>query len=143
MGGVEIAPIYGAKGYEDRYLDFLSEEWLNILKYTVEKAKSLDMGVDLTQGTGWPFGGPQVTEDAAASRILIQEYQISDGKPFNQAIVFEKRKNGDSDPELMALMAYGANGENKEITQHPAASNLNTPVRFRYLQLPIRGPGTP
>ncbi len=24
LGGVEIAPIYGAKGFEERYLDFLS-----------------------------------------------------------------------------------------------------------------------
>ena len=60
LGGVEIAPIYGAKGFEDRYLEFLSPEWISILKHTVDKASELDLGVDLTQGTGWPFGGPQV-----------------------------------------------------------------------------------
>ena len=31
MGGVHIIPIYGAKGYEDDYLDYLSPEWMEML----------------------------------------------------------------------------------------------------------------
>ena len=27
IGGVEITPIYGARGYEDRNIDYLSEDW--------------------------------------------------------------------------------------------------------------------
>src|SRR5436190_15480652 len=60
IGGVEICPIYGAKGYESRYLDFLSPQWMKMLAHTTAEAKRLGMGVDLTTGTGWPFGGPQV-----------------------------------------------------------------------------------
>ena len=34
IGGVEITPIYGAKGYEDRYIDFLSPKWMDMLHFT-------------------------------------------------------------------------------------------------------------
>jgi hypothetical protein len=32
-----------------------------MLKYTLQEAKRLDMGIDLANATGWPFGGPWVT----------------------------------------------------------------------------------
>src|SRR5271156_949087 len=31
IGGVEICPIYGAKGYEDRYINYLSPKWMDML----------------------------------------------------------------------------------------------------------------
>ena len=55
LGGVEICPIYGAKGYETRFIDFLSPKWMEMLAYTTLEAKRLDLGVDLTTGTGWPL----------------------------------------------------------------------------------------
>jgi hypothetical protein len=58
FGGVEICPIYGVKGYEDRFIPFLSPEWLDLLAHTILTARKLGMEVDLTTGTGWPFGGP-------------------------------------------------------------------------------------
>ena len=70
FGGVEIAPIYGASGYESRYVKYLSPEWMRLLNYTVEKAKEQNMGVDLTNGTGWPFGGPTVSLQDAAQRDI-------------------------------------------------------------------------
>ena len=58
IGTAHIVPIYGAKGYEDRYIEYLSPEWLEMLDYCVKKAASLDMNIDMTTGTGWCFGGP-------------------------------------------------------------------------------------
>src|SRR5215218_4153573 len=60
FGGVEITPIYGARGFEYRYIDFLSARWMEMLRLTVRTADALDMGVDMNTGTGWPFGGPQI-----------------------------------------------------------------------------------
>ncbi|MEX2513519.1 MAG: hypothetical protein WD398_11480 [Cyclobacteriaceae bacterium] len=34
IGGLEIAPIYGAKGFENRFLNYLSPEWLEMLYHT-------------------------------------------------------------------------------------------------------------
>ena len=67
---MEICPIYGAKGTEERYLEFLSPKWMEMLAHTVAEAYRLGMGVDLTTGTGWPFGGPWVTADEASSRVF-------------------------------------------------------------------------
>jgi len=36
-----------------------------MLAYTVRQADALDMGVDMTTGTGWCFGGPTVTREEA------------------------------------------------------------------------------
>ena len=47
-GGVHIIPIYGAKGYESRYIDYLSPQWMDMLRHTVSEAARLDMGVDMT-----------------------------------------------------------------------------------------------
>lgn len=118
LGGVEIAPIYGAKGYEDRYIDFLSEDWLSMLDFTVTKAHALGMGVDMTQGTGWPYGGPQVSLEHAATRMVIQDYEKVDGKELETPIVFEKKKDSQPDAQLVAVMAYDANNNATEITEY-------------------------
>ncbi len=79
IGGVEIACIYGAKGFEDRYLNYLDPEWRDALVYTIHVADSLGMGVDFTQGSGWPFGGPWVSKQEAASRMIVRQYSRSAG----------------------------------------------------------------
>ncbi|MEN6457818.1 MAG: glycosyl hydrolase [Thermoguttaceae bacterium] len=67
LGGVHIIPIYGAKGYERQYLDYLSPQWLAMLRDTVREAERRGMFVDMTLGTGWCFGGPNVSaQDACA-----------------------------------------------------------------------------
>ena len=37
IGGVEICPIYGAKGAEDKYVDFLSPRWMELLAHVTER----------------------------------------------------------------------------------------------------------
>lgn len=69
FGGVEITPIYGAKGAEDRFLEFLSPEYVAALRFTCAEARRLGLGVDMATGTGWPFGGPHVGPDDVELRI--------------------------------------------------------------------------
>ncbi|MDY0931957.1 glycosyl hydrolase [Chryseobacterium sp. CFBP8996] len=95
FGGVEIVPIYGAKGFENKYINYLSPEWMKMLQFTTNKAKSLNMGVDMSVGTGWPIGGPQVDEQDAATKMIVQTYKIAPGEKFSEKIVLkdEKQKN--------------------------------------------------
>ncbi|MCD0455909.1 glycoside hydrolase [Chryseobacterium sp. LC2016-27] len=95
FGGVEIVPIYGAKGFENKYINYLSPEWMKMLQFTTNKAKSLQMGVDMSVGTGWPIGGPQVSENDAATKIIVQTYEIQSNEKFSKKIVLkdEKQKN--------------------------------------------------
>ena len=55
LGGMEVTTIYGAKGWEDRYRDYLSDEWMDLFCFTLKEAASRDLGVDLANASGWPF----------------------------------------------------------------------------------------
>ncbi|MDR3142081.1 MAG: glycosyl hydrolase family 2 [Tannerellaceae bacterium] len=84
IGGVEITPVYGVKGEEDRSIDFLSPEWMRMLSYTQSVAGRLGMGVDMNMGTGWPYGGPSVTLDDAATKAVFENGQLTIGKTRQQ-----------------------------------------------------------
>jgi hypothetical protein len=85
IGGVEITPIYGAKGYEERYLDFLSPKWIEMLVHTGREAKRLGLGVDMATGTGWPFGGPWIDEANALSRAVLKDGRLT-GEPTKMMV---------------------------------------------------------
>lgn len=76
IGSVEITPIYGVKGEEAREIAYLSPRWMEMLNYVQSEASSLNMIVDLSGGTGWPFGGPEIDPAHAASRQLVQRYRL-------------------------------------------------------------------
>jgi hypothetical protein len=76
LGGVHIIPIYGVKGYEDQFIPFLSDRWLAVFAHTVRGANRLGLGVDVTTGTGWPFGGPNVSTDMAAKRWQVENGRL-------------------------------------------------------------------
>jgi hypothetical protein len=80
LGGVHIIPIYGVKGYEDQFLPFLSEEWMHMVEFTIAKAGELNLGVDLTLGTGWPYGGSWIDKENAAKKLMIKVYQLKQVK---------------------------------------------------------------
>ncbi len=77
VGGVEITPIYGARGYENRYIDFLSPRWMEVLEFTGREAQRLGLGVDMATGTGWPFGGPWITEADGSKKIALQDGKLA------------------------------------------------------------------
>src|SRR5262249_46655025 len=104
LGGVEICPIYGAKGYEEKFIDFLSPKWMEMLAHTTAEAKRLGLSVDLTTGTGWPFGGPSVTADDASARAVLKSYDIAAGKGLT-----EKLPEG----KLLGLVAVSADGKQR------------------------------
>ena len=77
LGGVEITPIYGARGYEDRTLEFLSPRWVEMLEHTAAEAKRRGMGVDMATGTGWPFGGPEVSVAQGSSTAVLENGRLA------------------------------------------------------------------
>ncbi|OVE74864.1 hypothetical protein BVX97_06135 [bacterium E08(2017)] len=77
MGGVTIVPIYGAKGYEDRYIQHLSPEFVDMVSYACSEAERLGMWADMTTGTGWPFGGPMVTDEYCDAKVVYKDGKLS------------------------------------------------------------------
>jgi len=86
IGGVEVTPIYGVHGAEDRFIPYLSPEWMAMLDYTLREAIRLDIGVDMATGTGWPFGGPWIGDDTAARSIAHKEWMLGSGQRLSEQI---------------------------------------------------------
>jgi hypothetical protein len=107
LGGVEICPIYGAHGYEDRFLQYLSPPWMDMLAHTTREAKRLGLGVDLTTGTGWPFGGPRVPTEETSGRVLFQRYEVAGGATLTTAL---------PQGRLQCLRAIAEDGTQLELT---------------------------
>ena len=91
FGGMHIIPIYGVKGEESHFISYLSPAWLEMLDYTVQEANRLGLGIDMTVGTGWPFGGAHVTEGDAAKAFSIKN-PIKTGDKYTLEIIPTKQK---------------------------------------------------
>ena len=90
LGGLEITPIYGVKGTEGQFIDFLSPKWMQMFEYTLVEAKRLNLGIDMATGTGWPFGGPWV-EDKDASKYIVQKtYTLDGGEALRDTVQYRQ-----------------------------------------------------
>jgi hypothetical protein len=82
IGGVEIQPVYPlmleneTKGI--RNLQYLSPEFLDDVSFANQTARSLGLRVDITLGSGWPYGGPKTTLALAAGRLRAAAIPISE-----------------------------------------------------------------
>jgi alpha-L-rhamnosidase len=107
LGGVQIIPIYGAKGSESNYIDFLSPEWMQMMEFTVTGAHPLGLGVDMALETGWCFGGPTITNNDANALVVEKSFDLSGG---------EKLDGTFSQETTQALMAFGSEGRTVDLT---------------------------
>jgi len=115
IGGVEITPIYGTKGFEDQFLRHLSKGWMEMLVHTLDEAERLGLGVDMILGTGWPYGGPQVESEYAAGKLHIQSFELNAGERIIQKI----QVGEDDHPDLakvQLLFAFYEGGDKTDLT---------------------------
>ena len=137
LGGLHIIPIYGEKGDEKNFIQYLSPRWMELLVHTVQEAEKLGMGIDMTTGTGWPFGGPNIDLPSAAKKFVI--------KPVDMDTVYSpgditKRMVG---AELMALSVKKTEGSYENILANIKAGTTALPKRysgkaFALLMLPTK-----
>jgi hypothetical protein len=120
LGGVEICPIYGAKGYENRFISYLSPEWMNAYSTAIKDAHALGMGLDLTTGTGWPMGGPWIDSEHASSGIVLKHYLVKEGETLNTKTDGKGLPKGN----LQALRAIDASGNVIDLSNQLKNDNL-------------------
>ena len=58
---------------------FLSDAFLDDVRHAAQTARDLGLRVDLTVGSGWPFGGPQVKIADAAGKLRIERSIVEPG----------------------------------------------------------------
>src|SRR6266498_5646047 len=85
IGGFEVQPVYPLAPDDDstglRTLPFLSDDFIEALRFTADKARELGLRMDLTLGSGWPFGGPQVPINQAAGRLRYEHIKLDGATP--------------------------------------------------------------
>lgn len=88
IGGVEINPIKFPQRTDDMgvpSLQWLSQEWIEMLDFTLTEAKKLGLACDLIVGSGWPFGAEYLQGEEQAQVMVIgakklegvMDYEIS------------------------------------------------------------------
>jgi len=121
IGGFEVQPVHPltvddpAKGLVN--LRYLSPEFLDAVRFTASTARQLGLRMDMTMGSGWPYGGPHISGGLAAARLRVTRLgipkgtrhiplpKIDEGEKFLAAFV------GPKGGESFGSVATGKDGE--------------------------------
>jgi hypothetical protein len=84
IGGFEIQPVYPL-ALDDpqtgfRNFPYLSDEFLQDVRYANDEAAKLGLRVSLTLSSGWPYGGPNTPVTEAAGAIHLETTLIAGGE---------------------------------------------------------------
>ena len=135
FGGFEVQPTYPL-ALDGQYpglknIKFLSPEFYDLLGFTAAKAKEIGLRMDLTLGSGWPYGGPMFTREEAAQSIRFAgAVPIAAGQTSVAAPEWTGRRAVPDAPLIAALLGPitdGAPGESRY---------LPIPIKDRLAQLP-------
>jgi hypothetical protein len=83
VGGVEIATLYPLalddpqSGFHS--YPFAGPEHVDNLRYAAEQARQLGLRLDITLGSGWPFGGPHIPVTQAAGELRVETVPVQVG----------------------------------------------------------------
>lgn len=106
IGALEVTPIYGVVGNEAQELQYLSAPWMDAFKYAQAKGQHDGILIDMNLGTGWPFGGPEITIDDAASKLVYVDLTAT-GQELRSGINISVREEKEKPyAKLSRVMAY-------------------------------------
>jgi|GEM_PF-48521 len=89
LGGLELTPIYGVKGYEAQFIPYLSPAWMDMLQHTLKEAGRLGLGLDMANGTGWPFGGgPLIDGRYACKDFVYKTWSLKGGETLKDTVQY-------------------------------------------------------
>lgn len=75
----EYAEVLDDPGKGLKNLPFLSPEMLDDVAYAQAEGRKLGLRIDVTLGSGWPFGGPKTPLSQAITRIRVAEVPVVAG----------------------------------------------------------------
>jgi len=108
IGGVEIQPVYPLTLDDEskalKNLPYLSPEFLDAVQFANHTAHELGMRVDITLGSGWPYGGPKTPIALAAECLKVVALPIT-----STTIILPTLADGDK-----AIAAFAVSGTEKD-----------------------------
>ena len=122
IGALEITPLYGVQGNQANNIDFLSDKWFEMLRYTMEQGKRNGVEIDMATGTGWPFGGPWVPlKESACKAVFVEKsFTGNEVKDLDLSAPEKEAKNAFLDK----VMLY-ADGQATDVTSYVSDGKLN------------------
>ena len=111
IGAVEITPLYGVQGNQQNNIPYLSDKWLEMLRYTQEQCKENGIELDMATGTGWPFGGPWVPMEESACKAVFVGKTVENEGVVDLSLSEKDAKNA----VLHKVMVY-ADGQSLDVT---------------------------
>lgn len=124
IGGFEIQPVYPLAlnnpqtGFHNA--PYLSDEFLDALRFVNGQAKELGMRADLTLASGWPYGGPHVPVTQAAGQLRVVVTPLTAGE---NSVALPGVGNGET-----LLAAFQAQGRGRNFDAATAQRLLLPPA---------------
>src|SRR6202158_2065926 len=123
IGGFEVQFVYPLE-LDDattgiKNIPFLSDEFIDALRFVSEKARQLGLRMDLTLGSGWPYGGPQVPISDAAGRLRYVRVLVPEG---SQRVAVPDISTGE---KLIAVFLRQAEGQSAATEKLQEITNIN------------------
>lgn len=122
IGGFEVQPVYPLAMDDPemgiRNFPYLSNEFLDALKFTSDKARELGLRMDVTLGSGWPFGGPHIPVTEAAGKLRMDRVMVPNGA---QTIAKPHLAEGE---KLLATFVTSAAGQNYSDAQRVTLADV-------------------
>ncbi len=109
IGGFEVQATYPLSPDDPslgiKNLLYLSDDFLDALRFTSAKAKELGLRMDLTLGSGWPYGGPSVAITDAAAMLRTDRVKV---QPNSQRVPIPNVAPGE---KLVAVFSARMQGQ--------------------------------
>ena len=126
IGALEITPIYGVQGNEANNIPYLSDKWMEMLRFTQEQGRQQGVEIDMATGTGWPFGGPWVPLEESACKAVFVEKEFS-GKEVRDLDLSLSAKDA-KNAVLSKVMVYGGDKFSTDVTEYVKDGKLTWKV---------------
>ncbi len=111
IGGVLNVQLLDCADPKATKVPYLSAQWVDIMKYTINQVRGLGMDIDMCATTGWELGGPWITAADAASKKDIATYTLAAGKKITSP-VFKSRN------DLQAVMGFSDDGLKQDLLEN-------------------------
>lgn len=125
FGGVTVCPLYEISNPVLPPIEFLSDRWNEVFRYTLAKGKELGMLVDVTTGGGWPMGGPWITKDNAEREWQLKVLAVN-ATAENRVVLRDEA--GKAPIQCVTLLDQSTGETHNEASNNSRSAKVIAPV---------------